>query len=89
MLKAEGSDFPSAAHHLSTLAFARYGRKIIDDAKLGQEGNLIEASLSAEGFDAHMWVLTCLTAISAIGTSAEADFNEIARQLDAANVNAN
>lgn len=80
--KDESDDLAAAIIPLSRLALIRYGDKILQRATIEQINHQLQAHLAIEGFDGQMLVITCLTAIQAIGSSSEAEFQSIADDLD-------
>lgn len=84
-LESSPESLQEALQPLSMLAMARFGEKVIRSATFEQTGTRLDAHVEVKGFDGHMITLICLSAIQAVGTSAEADFQAIANDLDAAN----
>ena len=86
-MNSNKSDLAIASQHLGTLAMVRYGTKMLAGVKVEQNDTSLVASADID-FDAHLAVLVCLSAIQAVGTAPESEFNEIASELEAVNIDA-
>ncbi len=82
-LKAGTPSLMMAVEPLSALAMTRYGQKLLGQATLDQSNDELVASISVEGFNGQMVMITCLTAIQSIGTASQEKFQQISNELDA------
>ena len=76
------TSFESTAMVLPQLAASRYGLKLIKGIKMQQTENQLVAEVHAKEFDVSASVLICLSAIQAVGTRANAEFEAIAAELE-------
>ena len=82
-LKAGTPSLDHSLEPLSQLAMTRYGQKMLSQATLDQSNDELVASISVEGFNGQMMMLTCVAAIQAVGTAANESFEQIANELNA------
>jgi len=82
--KSRDSSKPETAMMaLSQLAMSRYGIRTLDNFKLQQTENRVDAEVHAREFDVAPMAIVCLSAIQAVGTNANAKFESIAAELSA------
>ncbi|MDB2687643.1 hypothetical protein N9Y42_10575 [Mariniblastus sp.] len=72
-----------AATALSQLATTRYGLTTLKSLAVSQNGNKVEAEIHAKDFDLAATAMICISAVQAIGTSANAEFEAVAAELSA------
>ena len=81
------ADFGGAMVQLIALATVRHGDAMLDDLQIDQQENRLQAQLHIDGIDSNTLVIASLTAIQWIGASSNAEFEDIARQLEQSRAN--
>lgn len=81
VLNDEAATLNEAMEQLAMLAVYRYGDKLIDQTTIDQTENQIQARMAIDGMDGNVLLIGGLTAIQAIGNSAESEFEAIAEEL--------
>ncbi len=76
------ADFGGAMVQLIALAMVRHGDSILDDLQIDHRENRLWAQLHIDGVDGNTLIIACLTAIQWIGANANAEFEDIAKQLE-------
>ncbi|MFK7768598.1 MAG: hypothetical protein AB8B55_15350 [Mariniblastus sp.] len=82
ILKSGTPDLETAMTPLGFLAMTRFGQKALDETNLNQSGDTVHAGISIEGFNGQFVCVTAFSAITAIGSIAESDFQSISDELD-------
>ena len=72
----------AAVMALSQLAITRYGLRTLESLDVQQNVNRIDAEIHTKDLDLVPVSIVCLSAIQAIGTNANARFDEISAELE-------
>ena len=74
-------DLFSALEPISALASSRFAQKVLGSLELNQTSDQLDANVAVTGFSGQMVLMTCLTAIQAVGSVPEAEFQRLADDL--------
>lgn len=81
--KGDFRDLESAVNHLSVLSLIREGKQILKNVKVKRASTQVDVRLAVEGLDSNLLIVSALTGIQMLGASAaEADFKDIASELE-------